>query len=274
MFKNLTTNKRSIPSLTRELDLHKASECLNLSVKNLKECRNNYINLKNEAIGISRSWNINPEFEDKRQLKPKKHFDEANTNYLFSSRENYFRINIYYKVFDIVINQIGNRFEGMELFVKKFRFLCPQVLITLPEKELFMSAETLQQTYSSDLSATFPLEIVALCMPLKEKIASLQSIKDFAVFLIVENNTLSSNFPEVTTALLLFLTLPVSVATAERSFSKLKIIKNYLRNSSSQTRLTNLAILSIEAQEAAKMDNNHLIKNFAEAKARKKQFSS
>uniref|UniRef100_A0A3Q1EGE4 TTF-type domain-containing protein n=1 Tax=Acanthochromis polyacanthus TaxID=80966 RepID=A0A3Q1EGE4_9TELE len=40
-------------------------------------------------------------------------------------------------------------------------------------------------------------------------------------------------------------TLPVTVASAERSFSKLKLIKTYLRSSMAQDRLTGLAIISI-----------------------------
>ena len=46
----------------------------------------------------------------------------------------------------------------------------------------------------------------------------------------------------------IFLTIAVSVATCERSFSKLKLIKNYLRSSMSTLRLRNLATLSIEQQ--------------------------
>jgi len=42
------------------------------------------------------------------------------------------------------------------------------------------------------------------------------------------------------------LTIPVSVASAERSFSKLKLIKSNLRSTMSQQRLNRLALLSIE----------------------------
>ena len=37
-----------------------------------------------------------------------------------------------------------------------------------------------------------------------------------------------------------------TVASAERSFSKLKLMKNFLRNAMSQERLNDLAILSVE----------------------------
>ena len=39
--------------------------------------------------------------------------------------------------------------------------------------------------------------------------------------------------------------LPVSTATAERSFSTLRRLKNYLRNTTSESRLVGLALLSI-----------------------------
>jgi hypothetical protein len=41
-------------------------------------------------------------------------------------------------------------------------------------------------------------------------------------------------------------TMPVTVASAERSFSKLKLLKNYLRSTMSQERLNGLVTLCIE----------------------------
>jgi len=78
--------------------------------------------------------------------------------------------------------------------------------------------------------------------------------------------------PDVLTACLIFLTIPVTVASAERSFSKLKLIKNYLRNSMSQNRLSNIAILNIERSRTDELDIEKIIDNFANAKARKKKF--
>ena len=45
---------------------------------------------------------------------------------------------------------------------------------------------------------------------------------------------------------MMHMTVPVTVATAERPFSKLKLIKNFLQSSMSQERLSGLAQLSIE----------------------------
>ena len=67
----------------------------------------------------------------------------------------------------------------------------------------------------------------------------------------------------------IFLTIAISVATCERSFSKLKLIKNYLRSTMNSLRMRNLAILSIERQLTDEIDFDNVIDNFANRKARK-----
>jgi hypothetical protein len=65
---------------------------------------------------------------------------------------------------------------------------------------------------------------------------------------------------------------PITTAMAERSFSKLKIIKNYMRTTMGQERLSNLALLSIESELCENLYFGDLIKSFAELKARKIDF--
>ncbi len=85
--------------------------------------------------------------------------------------------------------------------------------------------------------------------------------------LLVNHPAVTSAFSEVCTALILFLTLPVTVSTSERSFSKLKPIKNHLRSTMGQERLSGLAMLSIENDRAKKMDIQSIVDEFAERKA-------
>ena len=51
-------------------------------------------------------------------------------------------------------------------------------------------------------------------------------------------NGLQSTFPNVETVLEIFLTIPIRNASGKRTFSVLKRVKNYLRNSISQMHLT------------------------------------
>lgn len=52
------------------------------------------------------------------------------------------------------------------------------------------------------------------------------------------SNNLSELYPNLVTALKIVLTLPITIASTEICFSRLKILKNYLRCSISQERLS------------------------------------
>jgi hypothetical protein len=77
------------------------------------------------------------------------------------------------------------------------------------------------------------------------------------------------NFPNYCVALRILCTIPVTVASGERSFSKLKLIKTYLRSSMHQERLNNLAMLSIENDIGQSLNYDDVIDSFAAAKSRK-----
>jgi hypothetical protein len=76
------------------------------------------------------------------------------------------------------------------------------------------------------------------------------------------------SFPNTCIAYRILLTILVTVVSAERSFSKLKLIKSYLRSTMSQEKLNGLAILSIEKKVLENLEYKNLIKNFASQNAR------
>ena len=83
-----------------------------------------------------------------------------------------------------------------------------------------------------------------------------------ASFLIVENASFVKTYLDVSTVYTMYITVPVTVATAERSFSKPKLIKTFLRSSMSQ-----------KLRERAKNLNfREVIQQFASAKVRRKNF--
>lgn len=66
------------------------------------------------------------------------------------------------------------------------------------------------------------------------------------VLSLIAKNKLENLLPNVVIASRILLTIPVSVATGERTFSNMNLIKTYLRNSMGQHRLSNQAIISTE----------------------------
>jgi hypothetical protein len=79
-------------------------------------------------------------------------------------------------------------------------------------------------------------------------------------------------YKTLATALQILLTWPVSVASCECSFSKMKLIKSYLQSAMSQDRFTNPAILLIENEVASFINSSDVIKDFVAIKSRKVQF--
>ena len=66
------------------------------------------------------------------------------------------------------------------------------------------------------------------------------------MLLLIVDNSVHELFANVLFALKLYLCMFVTNCKGERSFSKLKLILNYLRNSMGQKRLASLVVLSIE----------------------------
>uniref|UniRef100_A0A453J7Q9 HAT C-terminal dimerisation domain-containing protein n=1 Tax=Aegilops tauschii subsp. strangulata TaxID=200361 RepID=A0A453J7Q9_AEGTS len=64
-------------------------------------------------------------------------------------------------------------------------------------------------------------------------------------------------------------TVAVTVASAERSFSKLKLLGNYLRSSMSQERLNGLATLCIEKEMLNEINTDVIIDDFSSRSVRR-----
>ena len=122
------------------------------------------------------------------------------------------------------------------------------------------------------ISLDFPAQILSFRSSFRSMLLTTSTIFEVAHLLLIDYYELSSTFSDVCTAYMLLLTLPVTVATCERSFSKLKLIKNYLRSTMSEERLSDLAMLSIENERARKLDSSKVVDIFAQEKARKRTF--
>jgi len=75
--------------------------------------------------------------------------------------------------------------------------------------------------------------------------------------------TPSVAFPNLLKCVQIALTIPVTSATCERSFSVMKLIKTYLRNRTEDERLSDLATLFVYKQRARSLDRDKIIDTFA-----------
>jgi hypothetical protein len=73
-------------------------------------------------------------------------------------------------------------------------------------------------------------------------------------------------FPSISILLEVFITLPTSTASAERSFRSMKYLKDYLRNTMGQERLSDLALGFINQETEITLDD--VIKEFSKTNRR------
>ena len=90
---------------------------------------------------------------------------------------------------------------------------------------------------------------------------------------LIYQKGLQNIFPQTCIALRILITIPVSVAEGERTFSKLSIVKNHLRSTMGQERLSHLILMSCE-HDLAKGLNYDIIDSFASLRARRIHFPS
>lgn len=76
-------------------------------------------------------------------------------------------------------------------------------------------------------------------------------------------------FPNTIIAYRILLTIPVTVASAERSFSKLKLLKSYLRSTMLQERLNGLALIAVENDLLETIQYEDLVDEFASKSVRR-----
>ncbi|KAJ8869807.1 hypothetical protein PR048_028816, partial [Dryococelus australis] len=127
---------------------------------------------------------------------------------------------------DALCTQLDNRFQGMK-YIDTYQVIQPEILVNASEKDVHNKA----------VDFVFWM----MCLEHSRKFEKLISAKELADLLIVDHSTLSLTYPDVFTLCIVYLTVPVTLAKNEWSFSKLKVIKNYLPSSMVQERHSNLA---------------------------------
>ncbi|XP_060846279.1 zinc finger MYM-type protein 1-like [Rhopalosiphum padi] len=253
-----------------DIDLDQASNVLEETKDKLKMYRNYFESFYNKATETARKYDIDLHFQVKRQSKIKKHFDELASDHRFDNRKEIFKITIFNNILDIIITQLNTRFIGMSKVNKIFDFLTPKVLRSIDERTLLQKCDQFQSKYSDVIGPNFSLQFLNVYHLTFPELTETCNVYQLCKDIITKFGVMECDITEVFMAILLFYTIPVTSAGAERSFSKLKIIKNYLRNSTGQDRLKYLSLIAVENKAASKLDLSEVIDQFANIKARKR----
>lgn len=131
------------------------------------------------------------------------------------------------------------------------------------EEDYTNELQNVMELYEQDLSKTdLETQLEILKSNFTTKPVSLREIIDYLQSLSVDQLTF---FNQVCHIVRLIIVMPATNAVSERSFSTMKRIKSYLRNTIGQVRLNNLMILNIYKEELDKLDLRVVANDFVAA---------
>lgn len=201
-------------------------------------------------------------------------FDDGSQPHRFSVPKDYFR-HLYFQACDLLLQELEERFEQRDLLPP---VLCIEnLLITAANGKI--SEENLKSIKSScykddinfdQLQRQLPLlvDVVRQALPSVSKVTSVRTICDAMNTQSVYKTMLS----EVHNILRLFLTVPITSATSERSFSAMRRILTYLRSSMSEQRLNNCMLLHIHHDITDSCDMEAIAKDFINVNAERTNY--
>ncbi|KAL5166612.1 Zinc finger MYM-type protein 1 [Glycine soja] len=219
---------------------------------------------------IAFEMDIEPKFREKCISRKKKQFDENVKDEIVKSLQESFIIDYFLYIVYKAITTLQSRFEQFKIYEDIFGFLFSVKKLKLLDCTLLKEkCLNLEKSLKHDnLLDVDGLDLFSELNILKE-IIGLENDKPIYILNYIKR---INSFPNAYIVYRIMLTIPISVASAERNFSKLKIIKTYLRSTMSQQRLNKLALLSIEKEMLNEINYDNLIDNFTSQKAQKINF--
>ena len=106
----------------------------------------------------------------------------------------------------------------MKLVVTSYQILEPSFLSNISHLDFEVKVRKFSNKFSDNVFPLFPSQMLSIKTSFREKIAYLKSAKEMACFLIVENASIATTYPDVCTAYMMYMTVPVKVATAESCY--------------------------------------------------------
>ncbi|XP_072143732.1 52 kDa repressor of the inhibitor of the protein kinase-like [Dermacentor andersoni] len=155
------------------------------------------------------------------------------------SAEEYFRRTVFIPFIDHVLAQLHQRFEKHRTILKDFSVIVPSAIPPMQddrEKE----AENLLAVFAQDVDARAALGELQLWWT---KWANKAASERPSTGTDALSHCDCRFYPNVYKLLQILVTLPVTTASAERTFSSMRLLKTYLRSTMSEERMVGLALL-------------------------------
>jgi len=243
------------------IDLIQALEYVNNVVLQINSVRNNVDEEFLKCFEELQKKSNDLDFEIKIPRITKRHTYSQNTP--DNTVQDYFKVFLFIPFLDSFISQLNDRFINHNEIIQGFQLLFPIAPLTEQQEKLI---KNLAEFYANDVeNSSNVLAEVKIWHHQVFKLRVETNLKMVTVIEVISNCNIDL-YPNVYKLLKILLTLPVTSCEAERSFSTLKRIKTYLRNSISASRLNGLAALNIHREITVTTDD--IIRELSEKKRR------
>ncbi|KAE9522628.1 hypothetical protein AGLY_016991 [Aphis glycines] len=204
--------------------------------------------------------------DKRRTVKRKRQFDETINEVITETGKEDFRINVFFVILDKLKAELVRRGSSYKDLCVKFDFLTN--ICSFDEEIISEKTRALIEQYPNDIEESFSNE----CLHLRDHLFFKSDKKRSAQELcqMFYTNELIDIFPNVTTALRMYLCTFATNSTAERSFSALKRVKSHLRSTLESDRLNATSILHIESEMLRSINYDDIIDDFAAKKVGRK----
>lgn len=211
--------------------LQSPSMCIDSTLQHIKGTVNYFQSYRNTgfadsvvaATEIALEMGVEASFPVKRVSARKKQFDETECNEAILQAEKNFEAFYFLVMVDMAISSLESRFEELQSFNEKFRFLINSTSLKALDgaklrEHCIKFAETFSSGGSSDVNANDMIsELAVMQSTLPDKPMSAMEIFEFV--------TEADCYPNISIAYRILFTMPVTVASAERTFFKAKTIE-------------------------------------------------
>lgn len=259
-------NVTSLTLQSTTIDLSIVTNLYESLVYYIKDMRNNFNNYLLEAQEMSGIKYFSS--TTSRKKKRVVFLDENSTNEVTFNGEEKMKNDVFYVILDHLISDLNIRKLSYSNINQNFG-----IFLNLEKEKIDTikkCAENLVKLYSQDIENDFIEELVQfkaiICnFDVKQKSSIINILKT------IISKQLIYAFPNIEIALRIFCSFPCSNASGERSFSVLKRVKNYLRSSLANDKLSALSILCVENDILENIDWTNIIHTFATGKVMRRK---
>lgn len=273
-FKSLQAiNDVSLLLQSSEITLDEELRLIKSLLNDLKRLRESWDLILQESKLVAHGLGFEENLKKKRRRIVRTFHDEDRASaHEHEDEEMDFKVNVFNVTLDTLVSQITNRYQITEKVNNMFSFLWNPTATANDEDAITVKSQELSKFYPKDLKADEVIEEVRQINKLKSGAHLFGEVSKVSSLLLlnrIHEKGLQNIFPQICVALRIFVSIPVSVAAGERSFSKLAIVKNCRRSTMGQDRLSGLIMLSAERDLARKVNYDSVISSFALRMARK-----